>query len=93
MEKCVRQSDPRVRCSSRVKPNTGTEEKKSGFGFWLEYATGLLTLASREANVDAPCRHLRILLVPHKVNLGCSDIRVAGKFAHLVQSTVTMYLR
>jgi hypothetical protein len=92
VEKSVRQSDQQVRCSSRV-TRQRSKEKKSRFRFWLDHTPGLLALASREANVDAPCRHLRIFLFPDKVNLGCSDIRVTGKLAHLVQSTVTMYLR
>jgi hypothetical protein len=63
VEKSVRQSDQQVRCSSRVKPNKGTNEKKSRFGVWLDHATGSLALASRDANVDAPRRHLGVFLL------------------------------
>jgi len=56
-------------------------------------ATDSLALASRDANLDPPGSNLRVLLFPHEVDLGGPDIRVAGKLAHLVQSTVTMYLR
>ena len=47
-------------------------------------ATDSLAFASREANVDAPRRHLGVFLLAHEVELGRPDIRVPGELAHLV---------
>src|SRR5271157_957636 len=43
-----------------------------------------LVLAPRDADLDPPRRHFRILLFPHEVDLGSPDIGVPGKFPHLV---------
>ena len=42
-----------------------------------------LGLASRDANVDAPRRHLGVFLLAREVELGRPDIRVPGELAHL----------
>src|SRR5512135_3772169 len=47
-------------------------------------AVDSLSLASRQANMDAPRRHLGVLLLPHEVDLGRPDIGVPGELAHLV---------
>src|SRR5512135_982195 len=43
-----------------------------------------LVLASRQADMDAPRRHLGVLLLTHEVDLGRADIGVPGELAHLV---------
>src|SRR5512135_987282 len=48
-------------------------------------AVDSLALASRQANMDAPRRHLGVLLLAHEVDLGGADIGVPGELAHLVQ--------
>src|SRR5271165_6100033 len=58
--------------------------KESGFGFWLDHTTGLLALAFRDANVDAPRRHLGVFLLAHEIDLGGADIGVPREFPHLV---------
>jgi len=50
---------------------------------WIS-ATGSLALTSRDANVDAPRRHLGVFLLAHELELGRPDIGVPGKLAHLV---------
>ena len=40
--------------------------------------------ASRDANVDAPRRHLGVFLLTHEVDLGRADVGVAGELPHLV---------
>ena len=50
-------------------------------------------LASRDADLDPPGRHLGVLLLADEVDLGGADVGMAGELAHLVQSTVTMHLR
>ena len=54
---------------------------------------GSLALASRDADLDAPCRHLGVFLLADEVDLGRADVGVAGELPHLVQSTVTMHLK
>ena len=44
---------------------------------------GSLARASRDADVDAPRRHLGVFLVAHEVELGRPDIGVPGELAHL----------
>ena len=46
---------------------------------------GSLARASRDANVDAPRRHLGVFLLAHEVELGRPDIGVPGELAHLVE--------
>jgi hypothetical protein len=41
--------------------------------------------ASRDANVDAPRRHLGVFLLAHELELSRPDIGVPGELAHLVQ--------
>ncbi len=50
-------------------------------------------LEARPPDLDAADGDLGVLLLADEVDLGGADIGVAGKLAHLVQSTVTMYLR
>src|SRR5512135_941392 len=45
---------------------------------------GSLARTSRDANVDAPRRDLRVLLAAHEVDLGRADVGMPGEFAHLV---------
>src|SRR5512135_821445 len=49
----------------------------------MESAVGSLARASRDADVDAPRRHLGVFLVAHEVELGRPDIGVPGELAHL----------
>ena len=51
----------------------------------MDHATGLLALAARQPNVDAPRRDLGVLLLSDEVDLGRADIRVPGELPHLVQ--------
>src|SRR5512135_1896998 len=51
----------------------------------MESAVDSLALASRQANMDPPRRHLGVLLLPHEVDLGRADIGMPGELAHLVQ--------
>ena len=50
----------------------------------MESAAGSLALASRDANVDAPRRHLGVFLLAHEIDLGGADIGVPGELPHLV---------
>src|SRR5512135_3917176 len=51
----------------------------------MESAVDSLALASRQANLDPPRRHLGVLLLTHEVDLGGAEIGVPGELAHLVQ--------
>jgi hypothetical protein len=48
-------------------------------------------LPPREANPDFPGRHFAIFLFAVEINLSGANIRMSGKFAHFMQSTVTMH--
>jgi hypothetical protein len=77
--------------SGRLAPS-GSDFLIAGDSGWTS-TTGSLALAPRDANLDSPRRDLGIFLFPHEVDLGRSDISMAGELAHLVQSTVTMHLK
>src|SRR5512135_3939326 len=51
----------------------------------MESAVDSLALASRQANMDPPRRHLGVPLLTHEVDLGRAEIGVPGELAHLVQ--------
>jgi hypothetical protein len=52
-----------------------------------------LGLASRDADLDPPRRHLGVFLFPDEVDLSSSNISMSCELAYLVQSTVTMHLK
>ena len=56
-------------------------------------AAGSLGLATRHTDLNPPGRNLRVFLSPHEVNFCRPYICMSCKFAHLVQSTVTMHLK
>ena len=45
---------------------------------------GSLALASRQADLDPPGRHLGVFLLADEVDLGGADVGMAGELAHLV---------
>jgi hypothetical protein len=53
----------------------------------------LLDPGPREADLDAPRRHLGVFFLADEVELGGADVAVAGELPHLVQSTVTTHLK
>jgi hypothetical protein len=57
------------------------------------YVTGSIAPQSSDPDLDPPWHHLGVFLLADKIDLGCSDVGVAGELTHLVQSTVTMHLR
>ena len=59
--------------------HTGSSRASSG-----RPPPGSLALASRQADLDPPGRHLGVLLLADEVDLGGADVGVAGEFAHLV---------
>jgi hypothetical protein len=43
--------------------------------------------------LDPSGSDLGVFFFAHEIELGGADVGVAGEFAHLVQSTVTMHLK
>ena len=66
---------------------------RSAAMYWGRPPPGSLALASRDADLDPPGRHLGVFLLADEVDLGRSDVGMAGELPHLVQSTVTMHLK
>jgi hypothetical protein len=61
--------------------------------YWGRPPPVSLGLATCDTDLDSSGCHLRVFLLADEINLGRADVGVAGKLAHLVQSTVTMHLR